>query len=84
MNEDALPVPKLPCDAKYLAHHAMVSEADLERLEKTLAWQQVSYRGKSLDRKKAVYSKVKSGYRDYDGTLVNEVKDFPEILKSID
>lgn len=53
----------------------------MEKLAKDLDWQQVSYRGKLLDRQKAVYSKVKSDYHDFDGTLVHDVEEFPDIIE---
>lgn len=53
----------------------------MEKLEKSLDWQQVSYLGKLFDRQKAVYSMVKSDYHDFDGTFVHDVKEMPEILE---
>lgn len=44
--------------------------------------QQVSYRGRTLDRKKAVYSAVKSDWKDFDGVAVTEEgQAFPELIE---
>lgn len=52
----------------------------MEKLE-GLDWQQVSYRGKLLDRQKAIYSLLSSDYHDFDGISAHDVKDMPEIIE---
>lgn len=74
-------VPTLARGSIHLSNHINIANSDMDELTEGLDWQQVSYRGKLLDRQKAVYSLVKSDYHDFDGIDARHVRKMPKIIE---
>lgn len=53
---------------------------DAENLNSSIAWQRVYYRGKLLDRKKAVFSLMETDFNDFDG-ISPTIGEFPAIIE---
>lgn len=69
-------------DSEYVPYFIGLKDSagDAEKLLSSIMWQDVYYRGKRLDRKKAVFSLFETDFTDFDGVSPT-IGEFPAIIE---